>query len=139
MKNDLQARTVKAREKYEKARRLLANLEYEHKRTLVIPKHKKLLGTYWKYKNCYSCPNNESDYWFLFRRVESISGYELLCSEFQVDKYGKLEIELSHRTITNDGEMGSNWIKITHKEWKKEVRKIKKYFNSIENWDPGSI
>ena len=51
----------------------------------------KLVGTYWKYRNCYSCPDKESDYWWLYVKVVKTDGRgHLTTFDFQTDKYGNV-------------------------------------------------
>lgn len=53
------------------------------------------VGKYYKYKNCYSCPESEKDYWYVYRYVKRISEYSLVIFEFEKDKHGKITIEPS--------------------------------------------
>lgn len=53
---------------------------------------KKLVGRYFKYRNCYSCPEKESDYWWLYVKVTGADA----SFQFQTDRYGRVEIEPDH-------------------------------------------
>lgn len=54
----------------------------------------KLVGKCFRYRNCYSCPKSDADYWWVYQRVirSTKQGYLILFS-FQVDQYGRFEIE----------------------------------------------
>ncbi len=91
-----------------------------------LPKlKKKYEGTYWKYKNSYSCPENPSDYWFLYKKVIQVKDLTWLKTlEFQTDKYGTLEIK------ENSSSVELLQTKITKKEfdaaYKKAMNKLTK-------------
>lgn len=61
-----------------------------------IRENKKYVGTYWKYRNNYSCPDGESDYWWAYRKLTSIDmdGGHFLATSFQTDKNGWHRIEV---------------------------------------------
>jgi hypothetical protein len=75
----------------------------------------RLIGKCFKYRNCYSCPEKESDYWWLYVRVLSVDtdGYASGVS-FQHDSRGHLEIkpEVSAWIDKNGG-----YVPITFLEW----------------------
>lgn len=48
-----------------------------------------LVGKCFKYRNCYSCPEKPSDYWWVYRIV--LAPNSVL--DFQIDKDGKLTVE----------------------------------------------
>lgn len=50
-----------------------------------------LVGRAFKYRNCYSCPESESDYWSLYQLVLSANDGCLQVLRFERDKYGKAE------------------------------------------------
>jgi hypothetical protein len=58
---------------------------------------KEFVGKCYKYKNCYSCPDSEEDYWWLFIYVKDVKDGCLVCQTFQKDKYGKIMIDLNDR------------------------------------------
>lgn len=86
---------------------------------------KKLVGKCFKYRNCYSCPDSDADYWWLYRRVVSASkdGYVKMFT-FQTDKYGQTTIKVEDRF----GEFSGNCTQITHKQfqhaWRVAARRI---------------
>ena len=76
----------------------------------LIEKHypyfKTLENKCFKIKNCYSCPENENDYWFLYVKIQKIEkndlyklGENIFCQfhgwSFQTDKYGNIRIEFN--------------------------------------------
>lgn len=52
-----------------------------------------VVGKHFKYRNCYSCPERPSDYWWLYLRVIEAKGGRLKCFAFEIDKYGKISVE----------------------------------------------
>ena len=52
-----------------------------------------LIGKCFKYRNCYSCPEKPSDYWYLYLKVLRIKGANAIVEEFQCDKYGEIQIK----------------------------------------------
>jgi hypothetical protein len=56
-------------------------------------KNKLFVGKFFKYHNCYSCPEPE-DYWWQYTAVEFMEDDGGLVSwNFEKDMYGKIEIE----------------------------------------------
>ena len=80
-----------------------------------------LLGKHYKYRNCYSCPQTDADYWWLYVKVTGIRGTSAAAFSFQTDKDGKLEIE------TNEWFSGSSgYTEITAKEFNSAWRTVQK-------------
>lgn len=58
---------------------------------------RKLIGKTFRYRNCYSCPEKPSDYWFLYIKVIGVDRYgSLRVLQFQTDKNGDIRIESNH-------------------------------------------
>src|SRR5581483_1710586 len=56
--------------------------------------NQKKVGRYYKTRNSYSCPENPSDYWWLYAKCTRMDNEGFLYAfKFQTDKYGKIEIE----------------------------------------------
>lgn len=72
------------------------------------------VGKCFKYRNCYSCPKDESERWWLYAAVLSIDkdGY-LETIQFQTDKDGRLDIKRD----TQFGDMAGNWFLISRHEF----------------------
>lgn len=52
------------------------------------------VGRCYRYRNCYSCPQTEADYWWLYIKVTEMSEDGRLTGlGFQTDKDGKIEFE----------------------------------------------
>lgn len=60
--------------------------------------NEKLIGNCYVYRNCYSCPQAESDYWNLYVRVIGVQDGNINMVQFQVDKYGAAIMERQLRT-----------------------------------------
>lgn len=48
-----------------------------------------LVGRYFKYRNNYSCPESDEDYWWLYMKVTGFDGSRLSGYSFQRDSDGK--------------------------------------------------
>ena len=69
-------------------------------------------GKHFKYRNNYSCPETEADYWFIYYRVvKIIDSRECLAVVFQTEKYGKSEISCKEEYYQNE------WIEISKEEY----------------------
>lgn len=86
----------------------LAEIEEAEKQFRV--KYKSLVGKYFKYRNCYSCPKNDSDYWYSYYRITSITPNDIIfngngiscrCTTlfFEEDKNGVINFDPSHVTF----------------------------------------
>ena len=76
------------------------------------PDFKALEGKCFKVRNCYSCPENESDYWFLYIKIQKIEKDDLyklsdnILSHFhgwsfQTDKYGRISVEFDYNNYVH--------------------------------------
>lgn len=88
--------TVERLEKaFHKARVKYQNAKDEYENKTEIPRFKSMVGTHWRYRNSYSCPKGPEDYWFVYRRIDSLNkSGEVTYSEFQCDKDGKVSLEI---------------------------------------------
>lgn len=57
----------------------------------------KLVGNCYVFRNCYSCPDSDADYWNLYSRIIAAQAGSVRVVSFQVDKYGTLSIERQTR------------------------------------------
>jgi hypothetical protein len=88
--------------------------------------NREYLGKCYKVRNNFSCPENESDYWWLYLKIIETDDRDFYALRFQVDKYGNFTIE--PKTITyNPNNYGC--IEISEKEfqdaWKELVDELK--------------
>jgi hypothetical protein len=104
--------------------------ELDHIRHVLIKKREvfkrkeliKYVGSYFKYVNSYSCPEKDSDYWWMYLYVKGFKEGNLVCFSFQKDKYGKIVIN-PHDYIY---QIDSLYVKCDKKEFDKEFNNIKK-------------
>lgn len=83
--------------------------EYREKCDAVL----KYVGRFFKYRNCYSCPVDESEYWWLYAQATVADDWGNLTGwGFQTDKDGKVEID---RQVTLY--IGNGWNEITAAEF----------------------
>jgi hypothetical protein len=78
---------------HQKVTNELRKLQWEYDDAIDKPRKQKLIGTFYKYRNNYSCPEKPSDYWWLYIHVTGLKGTMLIGNTFQTDKYGKCEFE----------------------------------------------
>lgn len=73
-----------------KLRKQLSKLEDAER----IETNRALPGSCFRYRNCYSCPKDDSDYWFAYKMVTGLDEFgNPEGVMFQIDKDGKIEIE----------------------------------------------
>ena len=98
----------------------ISKIEHES-RTETNRQH---VGRYFKYRNCYSCPEKPSDYWWLYIRVTGLDrDGSLQYTECQIDKYGEITIKAKkHMYWLTDGyipisaaEFGRAWDRVAAK------------------------
>lgn len=102
------------------ARNKLYKIEIQER----IKENLALVGTFYKVRNNYSCPEKKSDYWWLYIHVIGIdkeTGW-LLTRQIQKDKYGEVSFRCSENRVGLSILSGGK--KITKSEWSKIVNKI---------------
>ena len=87
--------------------------------------NEKLIGKCFRYRNSYSCPETDADYWWIYARVTGLDeGGEPSALEFQTDKYGRTKIEVGAMFSPKIG-----WQECTarhfHMEWVDAMNKVK--------------
>lgn len=87
-------------EQKSKIRKIEAELDQAEFLKQFLPESKKLVGSTWVYRrNSYSCPEKDSDYWDMFRKVLAIvpdvesCGVHLIFEEVQIDSRGTASIK----------------------------------------------
>jgi hypothetical protein len=86
------------------ARVLLTEAREKYEAETKLPEMRKLLGTTYRYRNSYSCPEKPSDYWWLYVKVVAIEGGAFLTEQFQTDKHGDSDYKPRHYLMNlNDG------------------------------------
>lgn len=112
--NELEATILEAR----KLNLKIWELEEKERTDKLWPIWKKRHNTYWKFKNSYSCPETESDYWYMYRRITNPTpDGRMDAMEFQICRRGILSVQ-EHKDapwmLQTDG-----WVPSTEAEWKK--------------------
>lgn len=88
-------------------------------------------GTYWKVRNCYSCPSKESDYWMLYAKVlEVLPDGVVKIAEAQIDCDGKVSIKPAIR-YPWDFWPGGDWKSASEAEWDEALRKIEEVIQGL--------
>lgn len=104
----------------------LQELEFEE---VIAPQMRENIGRCYKYRNSYSCPSDQSDYWWMYVRVVGMRDgcYRLLC--FQRDKYKALMI----RETTTDS-LGDRYKPIAQAEFVAAVTPWLEAIGKEVNW-----
>ena len=68
---------------------------------------REFVGKCFKYRNCYSCPETEADYWWLYAVVTHVGEVVGRVFEFQRDSRGEIKIDLDYAWYPSD-----SWIEI---------------------------
>jgi hypothetical protein len=122
-----------ARAQVDVARKRVQLLEDEQFRAKV-PSFRKLVGTCWRYRNSYSCPQEPSDYWFAYRKLVGLKDKEqaFIAQEFQIDKHGELRAsgEASVPIYRADHEM-TGWKQISAKEYRAALRRARALIDKL--------
>lgn len=73
---------------------LLKNKIEDIENKMLVPELKKrYVGKCFKYRNNYSCPQTEKDYWWLYSQVIGIIGKDqCIVNSFEVDSEGQIRI-----------------------------------------------
>lgn len=82
----------------------------------IAPKRRALVGRCFRYRNCYSCPDKPSDYWWLWLRIVGVDGGCVLCVQTERDKYGKITIE-NHAIPCFDGTVHEAYRPVTRRQY----------------------
>jgi hypothetical protein len=84
------AAVKKAHQQLAEARAVIA--EADSQRELAA--NRSHVGKFYRYRNSYSCPQSEADYWWLYIAVAGINEYGNMSGwSFQTDKDGKIHID----------------------------------------------
>jgi hypothetical protein len=82
----------------EELEKQIRELSAEHNALVEIDERaedRKLLGCCFKYRNNYSCPESDADYWWLYLKITSADD-GLMALTFEVDKNGRITIDPCH-------------------------------------------
>jgi hypothetical protein len=78
---------------FKKLQQEIWDLERKERLERDLPEMRKLVGTYWKFRNSYSSPKEERDYWWKYRLVIKVTeeGY-LEVAEIEITKDDRLGV-----------------------------------------------
>lgn len=62
-----------------------------------IAANRDTVGKCYRYRNCYSCPEKPSDYWWLYTKVVGLEGPNIFYTEFEVAKDGRISINFNRQ------------------------------------------
>lgn len=98
--------------------------EEAQQRAAAWPGMQEKNGTFWKRRNCYSCPQGEADYWWVYRRIDRIlETGQVFYTDFQIDTYGHLNVKCATSDWTY--EKMDDWERIGKVEWNKAAKKAR--------------
>lgn len=87
------------------------------------------LGKTYKWRNCYSCPEKDSDYWWFYLKVKEISADgSLVCSTFEKTSTGIIKFEPGYGWFH---EPQDDWTEITEAEYLQAFSALRK---EVFNW-----
>lgn len=89
----------------------------------ILPKRLAFIGKCFKYRNSYSCPQEESDYWWLWIRIIGLKDERLIALEASKDSFRKIcfgKQELS----CYDGTIDEKYKEVTQAEWEKAINSL---------------
>lgn len=96
---------------------------------------KKFIGKCFKYRNCYSCPEKPSDYWWLYGVVIEAEDGSVELFYFQKDSHGQFTTGKHENWSIRGGKLHEGWIPITANElvgeWNKHVKEIESKWNAF--------
>lgn len=102
--NTRKARLKQLDKQRRKIQETINKLEQDEFEQVELPKLKKMLNKCFKYKNSYSCPQTESDYWWKYFRVLSVDKDGVMrCLCFEQDCHGVFTMEVNKTFIYHEG------------------------------------
>ncbi len=106
------------------AQKSLSAIQYQERRRA----HERLIGKCYKFRNSYSCPEKESDYWWLYRKITSMDEFGWLNTfEFQKDRSGQITIREENLKVAESSED----IPISHAEFNEAWDALRKHIDQI--------
>jgi hypothetical protein len=89
--DQLKEKELQATRRLNGIRNQISNIEQSE----LLPAFKmKYEGRYFKYRNSFSCPEKESDYWWMYVRVDKVDNIHWMKGiTFQTDRDGKISVE----------------------------------------------
>ena len=130
MKTNIDMLEIKINESEKKLTKYRNELrKLKEKKELPLFK-KKYEGKTYKYRNCYSCPESPSDYWWLYLKVIKVVDLSYcIAIKLQMDKYGFVSIEeRGCLPLPIDGSYRECSISEFKKGTKKIIDKIKRLY-----------
>lgn len=110
----------KKKDQLQKLHLEVTELEFENQLKVEYPKNLSLKGTYWKFKNSYSCPETEKDYWWMYQYIFDVTpDGQIHFHDFQIDKYGELRIRTDG---SSSWKHRNGYVLSSKKEWTKALK-----------------
>jgi len=95
-------------------------------------KNKKFVGQCFRYRNSYSCPETEEDFWWMYIKVLKVDS-QIHCFLFQIKKNGEVEIAPNHNLWNlNDINNTTKYERISETVFQKEWGKCKGFIKTAE-------
>ena len=79
-----------------------------------------LVGRCYKFRNCFSCPKDDGDYWYIYKQCLRIEDEKPIFLCFENDKNGKISIYFDSRHAEYSG-----WAEVDLKDFWAEWLKMK--------------
>lgn len=96
----------------------------------------KLAEGFWKYRNCYSSPKTEKDYWWIYRRLSNVTPDGMMdLLDIQIDSDGHLRVQPRNRVSWhfqmnyNHDNFDHSWTRSSPQEWVDTYKKAQEILN----------
>ncbi len=92
-------------------------------------KYAGLKGCCFSYKNCYSLPKGEQDYWTVFARVTSVDGAFAHVFRFEADNAGKIAIAQDELILAES--LMRSWTLIPRDSFDRQLHNFKIFLDNL--------
>ena len=109
--------------KMEQARAKAFELRQAYESAVTLPSMRKYIGRHFKYRNSYSCPQKDTDYWWLYIRIIGVEDGSFVALKAQTDQYGRHTVQTDSLPAV-DGKPMEGWVEIDDAEFDSAVHPI---------------
>jgi hypothetical protein len=85
------------------ARKRVLALEQEEFDRITLPAMRERIGFCYRYRNSYSCPQTDADYWWMYVKITGVIDGAYQAVNAQKDSYGKVSVETHQAVIAERG------------------------------------
>jgi hypothetical protein len=117
-------RVEAAKKRGEEAMGEYRQAEDDLRQQVLLPAMKKQVGRCFRYRNCYSCPESDRDYWWMFCRITGVVDFALELLTVQRDRNAKISVEMTSAMPNVEGQLEPRYEPMSEEEWCREVRPL---------------